>query len=306
MVAFAVVSLIGLFGWIAYVGGVGMNYLEGGPTVRSFLVDQFGEDTRFVSIHLQDGYLHAKAIRADGTIVEQRFDGRSPRRSEPGGKADAKERALSFSLDDVDFDAVAKIARHARETRPDGTLAYILLSKQPPFQDDLFWAANVQVAGEYVRTLYDLEGEPLVEEPRNFFAAEASWFAPIEKKAGANLRIIRMTLLPEHATFEVMAAGSDRDTDSYTLHADGAVGTPTPQTTNGDAAELRKKVLRSSDIPWAVLANVVADAKKDGELQLIGIERAGAELEFTAHTKGKRGESRMVRYDRTGKRQPDR
>jgi DNA-directed RNA polymerase subunit RPC12/RpoP len=301
VLAVVVLAVVGLFGALAYVSGVGLDYLAGGPSMRSFLVKRFGSDARFVSMHLQSGYLHVKMIGPDNTLIGQRFDGRSARNPEPDGKASPEEIAQAFTLDDVDFDVVEKVARHARKRQPDGELGYILLGRPTTTQADVLWAAHMKVAGEYKRWLYDLEGEPLVDDVRNYIAPKAEWFAGLEKRVGTN--VVELTLQPNYATVRVLLPKSERDVDEYLFDADGALSTPRPASNSDDAATLKAKLFRLGDIDWKGVTAAIADAKTGGEeVSIVSIERDKGQLTITVHSRNKRGASRMVTYDPKGKR----
>jgi hypothetical protein len=297
-------AVVGLFAAGAYVGGVGLDYVAGGDSVRSFLEKQFGRDARYVSIHLQSGYMHANTIGPGNTIVGKRFDGRSARSPDSPGKATPEEVAQAFSLDDVDFDVVEEVVRHARERQPDGELKYILLGRSTTSQADVLWAVHMEVGGEYQRWLYDLEGKPLVDDVRNYLAPKAEWFAAIEKRHGARARLVRVLLTPTHADFEVMTAKSERDTDTHLLGQDGEIGVPRPATSNADPASLKAKSFAFGDIDWKAVSAAITDAKKtgEGEVQSVSIDKNRGTLAISISVKNARGVSRSVAYDAKGKR----
>lgn len=85
-------AVLGLGSWAAYASGLGLSFIEGGPSVRAFLVDHFGEDARFVKIQLQESELYAEAIGPDGAVVRHAFDGRRPRSNTttPARRAEAR------------------------------------------------------------------------------------------------------------------------------------------------------------------------------------------------------------------------
>lgn len=301
VLAVVALAVLGLFGALAYYGGVGMDYLAGGPSVQSFLEKRFGRDARFVSIHLQSGYMHVKIIGPDKALVQQRFDGRSARDAEPSGKASPEEIEQAFSLDDVDFSVAEKVARHARERQPDGELGYILLGRPTTTQADVLWAVHMKTKGEYNRWLSDLEGKPLVDDVRSYLAPEGKWFSAIEKKVGT--RIVGVSLLPTHASIEVLLPTGERDVDEYVIDRDGAISTPRPATNSDDAATLKAKLFRFGDVDWKAVNAAISDAKTgDEEAQVVAIERDKGPLTIRVHVRNKRGASRMVTYDAKGKR----
>lgn len=300
ILAIVLLIVVGLGGALAYVGGVGLDYLAGGPPVRSFLVKKFGSDARFVSIHLQPGYMHVEFVGPNNTIVRQPFDGRSARNPGDGVKASAEELARAFSLDDVDFDVVEQVARHARKRQPDGEIAYIVLGRTTR-QADVLWSVQMKVGGDYNNWLYDLEGEPLVDDVRDYLAPKAEWFAGLEKRVGTT--IVEVMLLPTHASIDVLLPKTERDVDEYSIDADGAISPPSPASNSDDAATLRAKLFRLGDIDWKAVNAAIADAKTGGEeVQLLSIQRENGPLTIRVHTRNKRGASRMVTYDAKGKR----
>lgn len=293
--------VLGLGGRLAYKGGVGLSFVEGGPSVKAFLVDRLGQDARFVKIQFGERYLGAETIASDGSVVRQAFDGRSPREPQRLHGASAEDVAQAFSLEDIDLDVLDEIAHHATERQPDGRLAHLLVGRMTIDQADVLWLAAVEVAGEHRHWFYDLEGEPLVDVPRDFFAPEASWFSPLEKKSGP-LRIVGVQLHADRASVRAMAPNSDRDTDEIALDTNGVVGSPRPDANGADPALLRSKVFKLEDVAWGVVPRVVADAAKkhDAEVQSVSIERAGGALVFKAHVRTKRGATQLVEYDGNG------
>lgn len=204
----------------------------------------------------------------------------------------------AFTLGEVDFDVLGRIAHHATERQPGGRLAHLRVGRMTIDQADVLWLASVEVAGEHRHWFYDLDGEPLVDSPRDFLAPEASWFSPLEKKAGP-LRVVGVQLQPDRASVRAMAPNSDRDTDDIALDANGVIGAPRPRANGADPALLRTKVFKLADVAWAVVPRVVADPSKkhDGEVTYVSIERSGDAFVLKASVRTKRGLTHVVEYE---------
>jgi hypothetical protein len=234
------------------------------------------------------------------------FDGSIP--SPPREDGTIHDRALAkrraYALTDVDFGVVGAVVAHAQERAPTGEVAHVELERRVPYEAELLWKVSLKVAGDQHIYFYDIDGDPLVDEPLDFLALPKDVFKRIEKAIDPQAKVVSLSLTVNQALLEVTAPKSQRDTDRVLVRSNGVVSSPIRWSRDRDADELAKRILALRDVDWGALRRAIADAAKtlDAEITRATVTRREGGLQFSIDGVTERRAWRSATYDASGRR----